>query len=36
MGATKKRTCGAYVYDCFVPFVLTAGTDNVSYSKTVI
>ena len=36
MGATTKRTCGAYVYDCFVTFVLTASTDNVSYSKIVI
>jgi hypothetical protein len=36
MGATTERTCGAYVYDCFVTFVLTTSTDNVSYSKTVI
>ena len=36
MGATTIRTCGAYVYDCFVTFVLTASTDNVTYSKTVI
>ena len=26
----------AYVYDCFVAFVLTTSTENVSYSKTVI
>lgn len=32
-GNDKARTCGAYVYDCFVTFVLTASTDNVSYSK---
>ena len=34
--AIRKRMCGAYVYDCFVTFVLVASTDNVSYSKTMI
>ena len=36
MGAITKRTCGAYVYDCFVTFVLATSIDNVSYSKAVI